>query len=96
MGYQISYGSVKTKRPEVGRKLGRRWLLLILCAAALVFGIQVSVIGQTLWNWILPGNSEVTSAALDTMVESLKQGDSVGEVVTAFCREIIENANLPK
>ena len=96
MAYQISYGPVKTKHPVARRAKTGRWLLLTLCAAALVVGLQVSEVGKTVWNWILPGDPQVTGAALDTMVEELKEGNSVGEAVTAFCREIIENAQLPE
>lgn len=96
MGYQISYGPIKTKDSVKMRGKTVRAFALVICIIALVIGLQVSGVGKTLWRWMLPGNPEVTSAALDTMAESLKQGDSVGEAVTAFCREIIENANLPK
>lgn len=96
MAYQIRYGPVKRKAPTDRRKKAGCWLLVTLCAAVLLIGIQFSGIGKTIWNWILPGDAAVTGAALNTMVEEIRAGESVSDAVTAFCREIIENAKLPE
>ena len=94
MGYQISYGPVKTKDSVKMRGKTVRTFALVICIIALVIGLQVSGVGKTLWRWMLPGDPEITGAALDTMVQGLKEGSSVGDAITVFCREIIENAHL--
>ena len=93
MGYQINYGPVKTKNSIRKKDKTVRVLLLAICIIALVIGLQVSGAGNLLWKWMLPGDPEVTGAALDTMVQGLKEGSSVGDAITAFCREIIDNAH---
>jgi hypothetical protein len=42
--------------------------------------------------YLLPGDPEVTAAALEQMVDDLRAGHGLGAAVTAFCREIVENA----
>ena len=96
MAYQIRYGPVKRKEQSDRRKKAGRWLPVTLCAAALLIGIQFSGIGKTIWNWILPGDAAVTGAALNTMVEEIRAGESVSDAVAAFCTEIIENAKIPE
>lgn len=96
VAYQIRYGPVKGKAPADGRKKAGRRLLAALCAAALLIGLPFSGIGKTIWNWLLPGDAAVTGAALNTMVEEIRAGESVSDAVTAFCREIIENAKTPE
>ena len=61
--------------------------------ARMEFSFQGRVLLQ---NWVqeflLPGDPAVTAAALENMVDNIKDGNSIAEAVTAFCREIVENA----
>jgi hypothetical protein len=38
---------------------------------------------------LLPGDEQVTSAALEGMVSDLRSGEPIGEAVETFCREIL-------
>lgn len=97
MGYQIQYGATmqKTHIPE-RRKFRLTWKgLTILFAAPLIllaiyFGRQEAV-----QNFFLPGNSQVTRGAISELVSDLKDGKSFSDSVEAFCREIVEGANVP-
>ena len=93
MAYEISYGPVKTKQPKHRRNTTRS-LILFLCAAALIIGLSVAGTGARIRQWLIPGDSDVTIAAFSTMIENLKDGLPLYESVTAFCKEIIENAKL--
>lgn len=45
---------------------------------------------------LLPGDPEITAAALDELRQDLYDGQPIQEALTAFCREIIDGAHLPE
>jgi len=92
MAYCIHYGPVKTKDGKKERRPGRLPLLLFSLTVLLVILISVSGIGPIIRNFLLPGDAEVTQAALQTMVQNLGDGRPLWDTVTAFCQEILENA----
>ena len=82
MAYRIEYA---------GKKKARRfpfWVFLLAAVALL------AVPKQTLAQWLLPGDQEVTARALSELVESLRQGSNAGAAVTAFCKSIVQGAGL--
>lgn len=92
MGYEIRYGpKISQKRKTVG-------LLPIAAAVVVVLALGVRTLfpdaAVKAWQLILPADTE-TQAAFQTMVDSVRAGEAFGEAVTAFCQEIIENAELP-
>ena len=89
MGYSIRYGP----RIPAEKKRGR-WQ----CVAALILAGAIVLLCVDIWNgrqWLLPGDPQVTAQALETMAESIREGESLREAITCFCREIIENAAIP-
>ena len=94
MGYIITYGHSNGKSYRFKRVRSITWrgfaaALLVVLLALLVLNPQIR--GQVK-NFLLPGDAEVTEAALIEMVSSIKEGEPVGDAVTAFCREIIDGA----
>ena len=94
MAYRIDYISGGKHRRPIRRyftaatvKTGL--LVLVLVAAALA----VKFYGL---NWVkevlLPGDPQVTEAALHNMTEGLQSGESILEAVTTFCQEIVDGA----
>lgn len=89
MGYKIRYGP---RIPAEKKRGSWQFIAVIVLAAA------ITLLCVDIWNgrqWLLPGDPQITAQALDTMVDSLRAGGSVGEAITCFCREIIENAAKP-
>lgn len=86
VGYRIEYGSGMAKRRKVRqRRIPALWLVLCAAAAALMIpGVRMA-----LWQWMLPGDGVVTAEALGELVTNLREGESFGEAVSVFCREII-------
>lgn len=82
MAYRIEYA---------GKRKTRRFPFWILLPAALAL---LAIPKQTLGQWLLPGDQEVTARALSELVESLRQGSNAGAAVTAFCRSIVQGAGL--
>ena len=96
MGYRIEYGDMKVHKYRRRAKWGS-WIAFA-CVILLVAGaITVKTVGLT---WVqevlLPGDPVVTAAALDGLVEDLRQGDTLGQAIKAFCQEIMENGQLPE
>lgn len=94
MGYRIEYGSQGDLRKPLKPKRPYSAIAAAACVLALVAGaIAIKHTGLT---WVqevlLPGDPAVTAAALENMVDNIKEGNSIAEAVTAFCQEIVENA----
>lgn len=96
MGYRISYGQTKAEtyhRRKINLALPLCALLVIGIVAA---GMVFPQVGEVLRGLLFPVTDEATVTAFQDMVQQVGEGVSVGEAVTAFCREIVENAqNLP-
>ncbi len=88
MGYKITYPPVGNRRYPMHKPMPV-WLLP---AGIIGIGLLAITIYNGSANWLLPGDPEVTEAALHEMIERLTQGEAFGEAVTAFCKEIIAGA----
>ena len=85
MGYRIAY-STETSHKFPARTNRKKPMLWALTGALLV-GLLAGG-----WKLLLPGDPETTHAALTHLVEDIRAGESMGQAVTAFCQEIVENA----
>ena len=95
MGYRIEYGSDGAKTSttsQVKPKISRKRVLISITAAA-VTALLLWPAGR-IWvrDLLLPGDEEVTAAALGSLIEDLSDGEPVGEAVESFCREILAGA----
>ena len=94
MGYRIHYGEnvIKEYIPESKNRSNIKllWVLIVCCAFIFAFSRNK----DTIINYLLPGNKEVTRAAISTFADDLRHGESLSDAAVAFCREIIENANI--
>lgn len=88
MAYRITYGP--KVRGEKQRPKRRFWIFA--AAVVLVLILYAAGTGETLKNWLLPGDAAVTEQALQTFAQQLEEGESLGDAFACFCREIIENA----
>ena len=96
MAYTIQYDndSIKvfsrklTEKKRVGFVL---FIFVILITVGLLFSYAAD---YDLMYFLLPGDPEITGAALSTMIGNLKEGKKLSEAVTIFCLEIIDNATI--
>ena len=86
MAYRISYGP-----DPIRKRKGKRTLLFTGMIALLAVIWLAKEAGFSL----LPGDPAVTANALEHMVSSVSEGEPVTDVFFAFCKEIIDGANLP-
>ena len=93
MGYKIAYASFEKEKKQTNDVGWRNRILAVLLVTVLV-AAAVTVKRKSLpWlsAYLLPGDPAVTAAALEDMVTDLREGDSLYDAVTAFCREIVEH-----
>ena len=96
MSYRIQYGPPQKGEPVKGQ-ISKNTVRFIAFAAliAVVLFLLVSPQGaEAVRGFLLPGDGAVTEAAFSEFVGSIRGGESIGQAITAFCREIIEGASL--
>lgn len=87
MGYKIHYASELDKKyPMKTKRHALPVLPMVLAVILLLCGLTGNL---NLKELILPGNADVTGAALTMMIEQIKAGEPLNESITAFCTEII-------
>lgn len=94
MGYRIEYTSSGSQRKPLKHKPPYAAIATAVGVLSLVFlAIAIKHTGLT-WvrDVLLPGDPAITAAALENMVDNMKSGISIGDAVTAFCQEILANA----
>ena len=90
MGYYLEYSPELKKRYPQKVKQTRepvRTVAIVLLAAVAAY---VSVRGGLI-RYILPGDYEVTTAALSQLIEQVVSGEPISQSVVTFCEEIIIN-----
>ncbi len=90
MGYRITYENGIIRKKAVGERRFRwkRWGCGCL-GVALAVALMLPQGRLLVRDLLLPGDEDVTAAALEEMVENIRAGEPVGEAVEAFCREIL-------
>ena len=98
MGYMIQYEDtmkkIITSDPMAASKNKIVPILALMCGMLIVFSLLANF--DSLRDFILPGNADITEAALAALVDNVRDGDSLGSAITVFCQDIIENANISK
>ena len=92
MGYRISYENGGIKTPVHEKKMIQKGTVvkLSICIVSLCL---VGILHQSkeLRRCFIPGNPDVTEAAVTELVDSIRQGDRFEDAITTFCRHIIDN-----
>ncbi len=90
MSYHITYNPDLSKRYPTEKKdrnkpLKSAMLLLAIFVAVYVF-TQSGVL-----RYLIPGDPEITAEAFSTMVKRVGDGETVGNAVVDFCKQIINS-----
>lgn len=90
LGYRITYENGAIRR-ESCKKRQMKWKKWVVGASAAALAVMLCIPKGRLWarDLVLPGDAEVTAAALEGMVCDLRDGEPMGEALEAFCREIL-------
>ena len=92
----ISYGKNSKKRQVISiRKTpGLKRLCIIIVAVIFICALYIGAQNGSLSRILLPGDPEITEAAISTLIENLQDGKTVADAVEVFCKEIISNAQI--
>lgn len=97
MGYVIRYDgqvhrkqSHRTYRSHLGQLIGAFFLAFILLTMA--FWPAGT---DKMRSMLLPGEPAVTQQAISALVEQLQGGQGIESALTAFCQEILSDAEMP-
>ena len=93
MGYQMVYGqSVCRARKSYAMRLR---IMISLCL--LIFSILVRTCwdsgAEKLRNLIIPGEMTSADLAFRSLMEDLREGESVGDSLEVFCRSVLNGEN---
>jgi hypothetical protein len=90
MAYRITYGEGTIQKRTV-KVPTLRWKRLMMGIVVSVLAVTLAIPTGRLWlrDLLLPGDEQITAAALESMVEDLRCGEPVGEAVETFCKGIL-------
>ncbi len=92
MAYVIRYKRQgKKKYPRRNLNIKNR-MPILFCMGVLIVCIVISAYHGGL-SWMVPGDPDVTAPAFTEFMNALSNGDSFGDAVTVFCREVIQGAH---
>lgn len=88
MSYSVHYGPEdRDKYPQTIRMKSSQRMKIV---------VAVAVTGALLWvkflgvpDVLIPGEPEVTKAAVVEMIQTLREGEALKSAVTAFCKNIL-------
>ena len=86
VGYSIQYGQTIAKKYCTKSTKKKKYLIYIFISVALV--VMLFCFRESFY----PGDREVTKAALGTMTENIKSGQSIADAFREFCGDIIAGA----
>lgn len=93
MSYKIQYSpETSSHYPQCGSKKSinlKRWLTVVMVVAAVLW---MRLYGVP--DFLIPGDPEVTKTAASVMVDEIKNGATVGNAITAFCKTILDGAEV--
>ena len=94
MSYRIVYGRKSAKKTTIYNtplttKPVFAWSVAIVIALIICWGGWKYT---NVWQYITPGDPNITCPAIENMLNDIRNGTSVSDAVSAFCQEIIHNA----
>ena len=92
MSYCVDYNpEMKNRYPSLSgirKRLPVTPILWSVVGIAVIYGIFRSDV----WQYLIPGDPAVTTAAFSSMVDDIGEGESIRQAFLTFCKEIIFSA----
>lgn len=94
MSYEISYGITSEKKTiSANKRVGIAVLGALLVVLATLARFFYPDETRQLSDALFPLTSETTQQALKTFSQNIREGDSFGDAVAAFCQEIVDESD---
>jgi hypothetical protein len=95
MSYKIQYEKF-LKQELLGIKSRKIPYPIVKWSVISIIAVTAAILCRLgMFDFLIPGNKEVTKDAFQTMVEGVQEGNSVKDAVVAFCEEILAGAEYP-
>lgn len=93
MHYSVYYEPDKNDKYPVSAKpkQGKNGLRVIGIILAILLFTGAIRYKKELAAWLIPGNDEITVQAAEDLLTNMRDGVPIGEAITVFCEEIIDN-----
>ena len=93
MHYSVYYEPDKNEKypATVKPKQGKNGLSVIVIILAILLFAGAIRYKKELTAWLIPGNDEITVQAAEDLLTNMRDGVPIGEAITVFCEEIIDN-----
>ena len=92
MSYHITYNPDLRKKYPTAKK-GKNKPLKIALLLLAVFVAVYTFMQSGLARYLIPGDPEITTEAFSAMVKRVGEGESVGNAIVVFCREIVHSTH---
>ena len=96
MSYQIVYNSDNTKKVKLRNRKKQKPLTIVIVAVLLFGVLKFSSWDNPLWDYLIPGDADITKSAFQSFTDSLNNGDPFSDAVYVFCDTVIQGAALEK
>ena len=93
MSYKISYGdngNEGSRQPHIFKVVAALLMVLLVVAARLRYPKEMKQLSQALF----PLTSVSSQQAIEVFKHNISAGESLGGAITAFCQEIINEADI--
>lgn len=93
MSYKISYGdngNERCRQPHIFKVVAALLMVLLVVAARLCYPDETKQLSQALF----PLTSVSSQQAIEVFKHNISAGESLGDAITAFCQEIINEADI--
>ena len=87
MAYTIHYGPVAKNK----KKSKRKYIMVTVAVTGFLVLLTTSI-RKYLWELLIPGKSEITTAAISNLIQDIQHGTPLANAIEAFCRHILAYA----
>lgn len=94
MSYSIHYSPENNKKFPVRQKAYAVKQKAMITVAAVIFALFLLCfdgVRQSIKNFLLPGDPQITEAGIIGFVDDVRSGTGVADAFTTFCEYIIQN-----
>ena len=94
MSYQIMYDFKKGQINKQQNRRKNKRLTVAIIVILLTVILRISSWDNAFWEFLIPGNENITKSALQDFTDSLENGQGFSDAVFVFCDAIIQGAKF--
>ena len=91
MSYKIVYEPEKTLQFPTATTMVQNYGKWVLIAVSILTVAIFAWFGSSIRNYLIPGDPEQTKEAFQEMMVDIREGETVTEAFSTFCKEILDS-----